>query len=1073
MSFVHLHTHSNYSLLDGMCRIEELIAKAKEYNMPAVALTDHGALYGAFYFYTKALAAGIKPILGIEAYKTNKALDEIEEKEEALNHITLLAQNNAGYQNLIQIVTKSQLDGFSIKPRVNFELLKEHSEGIICLSGCKRGELFQHILHNNTKSAEEALKKYVAIFGDRFYIELQRHSLDETYQTVGQELIKLAKKYAVAVVATNNVHYIHKEDAEAQEIMLCIQQQTNLYDSSRKLTMISNPDFYFKSEDEMRAQFYDIPEAIDNTLRIADMCNVEIPYGKLIFPNYPMPTGKTSDEHLRDLVMERIDKRSELVNFDNEMVQKRINFELDVIRGKGYATYFLIVQDFVNWAKDQKIGVGPGRGSAAGSIVGYILGITELNPLRYNLPFERFLNPDRPTPPDIDMDFADVRREEVLEYVTNKYGKDKVAQIITFGSMESRAAVRDVARAMGMSYAQGDRIAKLIPPPVQGKPVHIKKALEQVDELKQLYNEDEEIKHLLDIAMKVESMPRHTSVHAAGVIISDTALTNYVPLQRDFKEGKIITQFDMYCLDLNAASDGKAVGLLKMDFLGLRNLSIIDDAIKIIEKVQHKTFTTYEIPLDDEKTYDLLASGQTIGVFQLESPGMRSLAKDLKPNVMSDVSAMVALYRPGPMDLIPEFIKGKKNPDGITYLHPDLKPIMGETYGILVYQEQVMDIAVHLAGYTIAGADMLRMAMGKKKKELMEKEHVKFVKGAVEKGYKKELAEEVYSFMEKFAAYGFNKAHSACYAVIAYWTAYMKANYPVEYMTAFLTAESGHVTGADRETKITQLVEECKKMGIEVLRPDINTSFRDYSIEDGDIRWALESLKNVGSTAVDSMLEERKNGPFTSFSDFLHRVNLTKVNKRTVESLIKGGAFDKLGFTRKTLMDNYPDIAKEASFGKVDENALSLFADEGKKVHTDTFTNTEEWPIQLATDYEREALGFVLTQNPLKKYESIRVAKQAVPLGSINNEYVNKPFVIVGQITASKIVRTKKDNSEMAFLTIKDETGSIESIVFPKDYAKYKNHVLPQMVIIAKGTVKSREGESELMFYPEKLQALV
>lgn len=1058
MPFVHLHVHSEYSLLDGMCRIDALLKKTKELGMPAVAVTDHGALYGAFKFYKQAVAEGIKPIIGLEAYKTGGKKEDPEENEKNITHLTLLAKNNTGYKNLMLMTTESHLYGFSLKPRVDFALLKKYKEGIICLSGCKRGELFSLLSQNQEKDAEEALKRYLSIFGEDFYIELQRHPDDPLYEETNKKLVALARTFGVKLVATNNVHYLEKDDAEAQEILLCIQQQTSLYDSSRKLSMINNPDFYFKTPKEMEELFYDLPEAIENTIKIADMCNVEIPYGKMIFPDFPIPGDMTPDEYLRKLVYERVSKRKSLEKYPKEEVEKRIEFELSVIKQKGYATYFLVVQDFVNWAKEQGIGVGPGRGSAAGSIVSYILAITELDPLDYNLPFERFLNPERPTPPDIDMDFADTRRGEVIDYVTKTYGENKVAQIITFGSMESRAAVRDVARALGMSYSQGDRIAKLIPPPIQGKPVHIESALRHVKELKQIYDEDEEIRRLLDIAQKVESMPRHTSVHAAGVIISDKALTHYVPLQRDVKDGSIITQFDMYSLDLNAAPDGKAIGLLKMDFLGLRNLSIIDEAIKIIASTQGKNFTPYDIPFDDKKTYELLGRGDTVGVFQLESAGMRNLARDLKPTKMSDISAMVALYRPGPMDLIPEFLKNKKDPENIKYLHPDLKSILGETYGILVYQEQVMDIAVKLAGYTVAEADMLRMAMGKKKKELMEKEHVKFVEGAVKKGYKRSLAEEIYSFMEKFAAYGFNKSHSACYAVIAYWTAYMKANYPVEYMTAFLTAESGHVTGSDRETKITQVIEECKKLGIEVLPPDINKSLDRYTVENGAIRFGLDGLKNVGGSAIESILAARKDGPFTSFTDFLYRVNLTKVNKKTVESLIKSGAFLQFG-NRATLMHYYPQIVKEVALQKGDNETgqHALFASDVPKEHTDNFKPVNEFDSDEIAAFEREVLGFVLTQDPLVKFHTLREEKKCTLLEEIDNSMVNKTVIVLGQIVGRKVVRTKKDNSEMAFITIKDETGSIEAVLFPKTFAQYKGNIGIKSVIIAKGIVKPRE----------------
>jgi len=755
MSFVHLHLHTGYSLLDGLNRIDDVISKAIEYKMPAVAITDHGSLYGAFKFYVKAKEAGIKPIIGVEAYKAkNSRLDKQNGVDRDQYHLTLLAKNLAGYKNLLKLITAANLEGFYYKPRIDFEILEKYSEGLIVLSGCLNGEISSLLSQSQDKEAEKILEKYIEIFKDDFYLEIQRHPKSQELDDVNLKLIKLSRKYGVALVATNDVHYLNAEDAYAQEILLCIQTQRTILEKNRTMTMVDIPDYYFKSPAEMKGLFIDLPEAIENTLKIAEKCNLEIPMGKWILPEFETPKGETVENYLRSLVTERI---SRVALYDQEVVNKRVEYELKIITTKGYATYFLIVSDFVNWAKHQNIAVGPGRGSVAGSLVAYILGITDINPIDYNLPFERFLNPERPTPPDIDIDFADTRRDEVLHYVTKKYGEDKVAQIITFGSMEARLAVRDVTRALGLSYSYGDRLAKMIPFGKQGFSMTISAALEESAQLKFAYQTEPDTKKVLDIARKLEGLPRHSSVHAAGVVISDVNMTEYVPLQRDSKEGKIITQYDMYCLDLNAVSNQKAIGLLKVDFLGLRNLTIIEKALEYVEKISGKKIDIHHVPLDDKKTYELISKGNTIGVFQLESGGMRHLAKDLKPNKISDIMAMVALYRPGPMDLIPTFLEGKANQKKIKYLHPDLKSILEETYGILVYQEQVMEIANKIAGYSMSEADNLRMAMGKKKKELMKKEKEKFFKGCIKNNYKKTVAESLWNFMEKFAAYGFNK----------------------------------------------------------------------------------------------------------------------------------------------------------------------------------------------------------------------------------------------------------------------------------------------------------------------------
>ena len=1060
MSFVHLHLHTEYSLLDGMCRIDEVIRKAKELGMPALAITDHGALYGAFKFYIKAKEAGIKPIIGVEIYKAkNSRFDKQPGLEKDQYHLVLLAKSFNGYKNLLKLVTAAHLEGFYYKPRVDFEVLKKYRDDLVVLSGCLNGEITALILNDQVSEAEKVLRKYLEIFEGNFYLELQRHPQLEDFEKVNQGLIKLSRKFGIPLVATNDVHYLDQEDAYAQEILLCIQTLRTIYEKNRGISMIDVPDYYFKNQSQMKGSFIDLPEAIDNTLKIANQCNVEIPYGKWILPKFDTPNNEPPELYLRKLVEER--KNQRLSSFSEALVRSRIDYELKIIIKKGYATYFLIVADFVNWAKNNRIAVGPGRGSVAGSLVAYILGITDINPLEYNLPFERFLNPDRPTPPDIDIDFADVRRDEVLRYVSKKYGEDRVAQIITFGTMEARLVIRDVARALGFSYSQGDRLAKMVPMGRQGFPMTIAAALEESPQLKFAYQTEPETKKVIDIARKLEGLPRHPSVHAAGVVIADNSLTEYVPLQRESKEGRIITQYDMYCLDLNAVSNQKAIGLLKVDFLGLRNLTIIEKALEYVLITTGKKIDIHQVTLDDRKAYELIANGNTIGVFQLESSGMRRLAKELKPNKISDIAAMVALYRPGPMELIPAFLEGKSNSKKIKYLHPDLKPILEETYGILVYQEQVMEIAHKLAGYSMSEADNLRMAMGKKKKELMKKEKEKFIAGCVKNGYRRQLAEKIFSFMEKFAAYGFNKPHSASYALIAYWTAYIKANYPVEFMTALLSAELSGVAGPQREIKMSTTIEECRRMNINVLPPDINKSDFGFKIEGGNIRFGLSAIKNVGSAAIESILEARKEGDFVSFKDFLNRVNLQKVNKKTVESLIKAGAFSQFG-NRATLLAYYPVVVREIQTQKqkLARGQFNLFEQLDKKNQEikDDYQVLPEFTEEEILAMEKEVIGFFINQNPLVKYQKLINQKITKKIGEISAEDAEKNVIIGGLITSFKTLITKRENNQMAVFNLLDETGSIEVLVFPKTYLNNKSMLGLNKIVLLKGRVSEREG---------------
>ena len=1064
--FTHLHVHSEYSLLDGLAKIPKLIAKTAEFGMKSLALTDHGVMYGAVPFYLACQEAEIKPIIGVEAYMAHRSRFDKQPRIDADQyHLVLLAKDNQGYKNLLKLTTIAHLEGFYYKPRLDLEALREHSQGLICLSGCVEGEIPSLIIQNKKGEALKKAGELLEIFGKDFYLEIQSHPKIANQDKANRGLIEISRQLGIPLAATNDVHYVEAGDAEAQDALLAIQTQKKIADKNR-LTMLDSPDFYFRSPEEMENLFRDFPDALKNTQEIAQMCNLEIEMGKWILPHYPLPGGKTAESFLQEMVFERLpDRFSEIT----QEIKDRLDYELGIICQKGFATYFLIVQEFANWAKQQKIRVSC-RGSAAGSLVSYVLRITSINPLEHNLPFERFLNPWRPTPPDIDLDFADDRRDEVINYVTQKYGQDKVAQIITFGTMEARLAIRDVSRVLGYPYSVGDRLAKMIPVGSQGFSMTIENALRTSPELALGYQNEPETKKILDLALRVEGVARHASTHAAGLVIADKELTDYTPLQRETKGTRIITQYDMYALDLNASEH--AIGLLKMDFLGIRNLTILGKAVEYVKATKGAEIDLSEIPLDDKKVYEMITRGETTGVFQLESAGMRRLAKALMPSRFSDIAAMVALFRPGPMQWINEFILGKNNPSRVRYLHPDLKPILEETYGIAVYQEQCLQIAVSLAGYTWGEADGLRRAIGKKKKALMAKEKEKFIRQAVEKGYKKDDSEKIFSLIERFVGYGFNKAHSTSYAMIAYQTAWMKANYPVEFMAAFLTAESGN---AD---KIALGITECRQMGIMVLPPNINKSGVGFTIEEQAdslenyaIRFGLSAIKNVGKAAILEILKTRElAGEFKSLSDFCQRADSQKVNKKVLESLIRVGGMD--GFGRRAAMLAGLDKLRSRSESRQRQTAngqTSFFTDEADPKNNsgfgDNLPEIEEFSKNELLSLERDLLGFYLTEHPFSSALSLLEEQVSHKLYELSPEIAESiPRVRVGGVvSALRIILTRDGRSEMAFAQIEDDTGRIEAVIFPRVFAVSRSFLAKDSLVVVEGRLEVKEEALTLL----------
>lgn len=1064
-NFVHLHVHTEYSMLDGLSKITDLIKKVKDLKQTAVAITDHGNMYGNIAFYNECKKEGVKAIVGVEVYVAkNSRFDKQIRVGSDQFHLTLLAENYIGYKNLMKMVTIANFEGFSYKPRIDDETLEKYSEGVILLSGCMSSQTSRLFLDNKDQKALEIFKKYQKIFKDRFYVEIQNHPHIEEEKILREKLIQTARQLNLPLVATNDVHYLEKEDAEAQDALLCVQTRKLISDTKR-MKMVDKPDFYLKSTEEMVELFSDLPEAIENTIKIAERCNLEIPTGNLIFPSYELPKGETYESYLHKLSFEGAKKKYGKITPE---IEKRLEYEIGIINGKGYPAYFLITQDFVNWAKNQGIAVGPGRGSAAGSVVSYALNITTLNPLEHGLPFERFLNPERPTPPDIDMDFADIKRDEVINYVAKKYGEDHVAAVITFGRMEARVAVRDIGRVLGMAYEDPDRVAKLIPNE-PGKKVSIKAAIENIPELTSLYKQDK-FKRLLDLASKVEGTVRHSSMHACAMIIADKPLDNYTPIQKDSRSGKTLTQLDMYSLDCNI--DDNAVGLLKFDFLGLRNLSIIQEALKLIKKYKNEDIAIDRLPLDDKKTFDLLASGDTTGVFQLESAGMRRVAKSLKPSAFSDITAMVALYRPGPMDLIPRFIEGKHNPASIEYPHESLEPFLKETYGIMVYQEQILEIVHFMAGYSLGEADMLRRAIGKKKKKILDKNKNRFIEESVKNDYKKETAEKIWGFIEAFANYGFNKAHAASYAMIAYETAWLKANYPVEYMTALMSVESNSHS-MNRDEKIAVAIEDCRKLGIKILAPDINLSGQDFTIEtnkdskeDMAIRFGLTAIKHVGKAAIENIIEVRKaEKTFASFTHFIQATDSRKVNKKTLECLIKVGAMDRFA-TRASMLENLDQIRQNAGqFQSEIDGQDHLFASVSEKSTEikDNFPKLKEYPEAELLSFEKELLGLYLTDHPLADTLNLVNKRSNMRIAELDPEFSqDQVFLFGGLLSRFKEITTKK-GQKMAFATLEDQTGKAELIIFPRTYNELGFQLEQDQVVLVRGKVQHEEEEFKII----------
>ena len=1054
VNFTHLHVHTEYSLLDGSNKINEYVSRVKELGMKSAAITDHGVMFGCIDFYKAAKAAGIKPILGCEVYVApGSRFDKEKGKEEdRYYHLVLLAETQEGYQNLIKIVSYGFVDGFYYKPRVDMELLEQYHEGIIALSACLAGEVARNLARGFYEEGKEAALRYEKIFGKgNFFLELQDHGIPEQRQ-VNHELIRMSRETGIELVATNDVHYTYSSDAEAHDILLCVQTGKSLKDENRM--RYEGGQYYVKSEEEMRRLFPYAPEAIENTGKIAERCNVEIEFGVTKLPKFDVPDGYTAWEYLNKLCFEGLDKR---YTDNKEELKKRLNYELGVIKDMGYVDYFLIVWDFIRYAREHGIMVGPGRGSAAGSLVSYTLGITKLDPIKYDLLFERFLNPERVSMPDIDVDFCFERRQEVIDYVVEKYGKDQVVQIVTFGTMAARGVIKDVGRVMDVPYVQCDTIAKMIP---QELNITIDKAMKANPELKKIYETDETVRKLIDMSRRLEGLPRHTSMHAAGVVISQKPVMEYVPLSRG-SDGSLVTQFTMTTLE--------ELGLLKMDFLGLRTLTVIQNAEKLVRRDKGIELDMDKIDYEDKKVYGMLGAGKTEGVFQLESTGMKNFMKELKPGNLEDIIAGLSLYRPGPMDFIPQYIKGKNNPDEIHYDCPELEPILKATYGCIVYQEQVMQIVRSLGGYTLGRSDLVRRAMSKKKASVMEKERQNFVygneeegvPGCIHRGISEKTANKIYDDMIDFAKYAFNKSHAAAYAVVSYQTAFLKYYYPVEYMAALMTSV------IHNPSKVAEYILSSRKMQIEILPPDINFGESEFSADHGAIRYGLSAIKSLGAPMIRAIVEERnENGKYQSLRDFIERMSGRELNKRAIENLIKAGALDQIAGNRRQKLMVYAEIVdavnqekKNAMTGQM--SLFDLISDEEKEAYEIQMPKVEEYSKEELLSFEKEVLGVYISGHPLEEYEerwrkniTARTVDFQIDEELGTSKAGDGEIAVIGGIITNKTVKYTRNNKVMAFLTIEDLVGTVEVVVFPNDYEKNVQKMEEDSKVFIRGKVQ-------------------
>ena len=1069
MAFAHLHVHTEYSLLDGSNKIKECIARVKELGMDSVAITDHGVMFGVIDFYRAAKAAGIKPVLGSEVYVAPGSRfkkDPGQGGEDRYYHLVLLAENDTGYHNLMKIVSRGFTEGYYYKPRVDLEVLETYHEGIIALSACLAGEVQKYVSRGLYEEGKEAALRYERIFGKgNFFLELQDHGIP-MQQTVNQALLRMSAETGLPLAATNDVHYTYADDVKPHDILLCLQTGKKLADEDRM--RYEGGQYYIKSEEEMKKLFPYALEALENTQKIADRCNVEIEFGVMKLPKYDVPEGKTSWEYLNELCFDGLEG---LYHPVTEELKKRLSYELSVIRTMGYVDYFLIVWDFIKYAKDHGIMVGPGRGSAAGSIVSYCLGITTIDPIRYQLLFERFLNPERVSMPDIDVDFAPEGRQEVIDYVSRKYGSDCVVQIVTFGTLAARGVIRDVGRVMDLPYAFVDNIAKMVP---QEPNITLKGALDKNNELRKLYEEDGQVKELIDMSKRLEGLPRHTSMHAAGVVISQKSIDEYVPLSLG-SDGSVTTQFTMTTLE--------ELGLLKMDFLGLRNLTVIKSAQELIKKSTGKEINLDEIDYNDKAVLDYIGTGKTDGVFQLESAGMKSFIKELKPQSLEDIIAGIALYRPGPMDFIPQYIKGKNYQDMITYDCPQLEPILEPTYGCIVYQEQVMQIVRDLAGYTLGRSDLLRRAMSKKKGDVMKKERQSFVygneaegvPGCVNNGISEATANKIYDEMIDFAKYAFNKSHAAAYAVVSYQTAYLKYYYPVEFMAALMTSV------IDNSTKVAEYIYSTRQMGIQILPPDINKGEGDFSVDNGCIRYGLAAIKSVGRPVIQAIVEERNaRGPYKNLKDFIERLSGKETNKRTLENFIKAGVFDSFGGTRKQFMMIYlrvlEQVNQERKYSMTGQMSLFDFVDEEQKKEFDIpLPDVGEYEKETMFAFEKEVLGVYLSGHPLEDYEEKwRKSISKTTLDFQIDDETGRARVrdgakeTVGGMIIEKTIKYTKTNQTMAFLTIEDLAGTVEVVVFPRDYERNQSCLNEDSKVFVRGRV-SEEDDAPSKLICEKI----